>query len=165
MSYSELIYVSKRVAVEAKPQLFWDNCKTADRIWRYHLLKHTAREIGTHYSEVIMGAMVSQITSFMVVYSTVYSGADIKTSQLRVTGLRVGNSPVTGEFPAQTASNAEKVSIWWRHHAWLAVITHAGANDFISLDCIYLKTMAAYSMDLCHTERWRVALSVVVIIE
>ena len=39
-----------------------------------------------------------------------------KTSKLRVTGLRVGNSPVTGEFPAQMASNAESVSIWWRHH-------------------------------------------------
>ena len=24
---------------------------------------------------------------------------------------------VTGEFPAQRASNAENVSIWWRHHA------------------------------------------------
>ena len=23
---------------------------------------------------------------------------------------------VTGEFPAQMASNAENVSIWWRHH-------------------------------------------------
>ena len=39
-----------------------------------------------------------------------------KTSKLRVTGLFVGNSPVTGEFPAQRASNAENVSIWWRHH-------------------------------------------------
>ena len=29
-----------------------------------------------------------------------------KTSKLRV----------TGEFPAQSASNAENVSIWWRHH-------------------------------------------------
>ena len=38
-------------------------------------------------------------------------------SNLRVTGLCVGNSPVTGEFPAQMASNAENVSIWWRHHA------------------------------------------------
>ena len=28
-----------------------------------------------------------------------------------------GNSPVTSEFPAQRASNAENVSIWWRHHA------------------------------------------------
>ena len=39
-----------------------------------------------------------------------------KTSKLRVTGLCVGNSPVTGEFPAQMASNAENASIWWRHH-------------------------------------------------
>ena len=27
-----------------------------------------------------------------------------------------GNSSVTGEFPAQKDSGAEKVSIWWRHH-------------------------------------------------
>ena len=27
-----------------------------------------------------------------------------------------GNSPGTGEFPAQMASNAENISIWWRHH-------------------------------------------------
>ena len=39
-----------------------------------------------------------------------------KTSKLRVTGLCVGISPVTGEFPAQRASNAENVSIWWRHY-------------------------------------------------
>ena len=39
-----------------------------------------------------------------------------KTSKLCVTGLCVGNSPGTGEFPAQMASNAENVSIWWRHH-------------------------------------------------
>ena len=40
----------------------------------------------------------------------------MKTSKLRVTGLCAGNSPVTGEFPAQMASEAENVSIWWRHH-------------------------------------------------
>ena len=39
-----------------------------------------------------------------------------KTSKLRVTGLFVGNSPVTGEFPSQMASYAENVSTWWRHH-------------------------------------------------
>ena len=39
-----------------------------------------------------------------------------KTSKLRVTGLCEGNSPVTGEFPAQRASNAENAFIWWRHH-------------------------------------------------
>ena len=30
--------------------------------------------------------------------------------------LCAGNSLVTGEFPAQMASNAENVSIWWHHH-------------------------------------------------
>ena len=39
-----------------------------------------------------------------------------KTSKLRVTDLCAGNSPVTGEFPTQRASNTENVSIWWRHH-------------------------------------------------
>ena len=39
-----------------------------------------------------------------------------KKSKLRVTGLCGGNSPGTGDFPAQRASNEENVSIWWRHH-------------------------------------------------
>ena len=37
-------------------------------------------------------------------------------AQIRVTGLCEGNLLVAGEFPAQMASNAENVSIWWRHH-------------------------------------------------
>ena len=39
-----------------------------------------------------------------------------KTSKLRVTGFCTGNSPGTGEFPAQMASYAENVCIWWSHH-------------------------------------------------
>ena len=45
-----------------------------------------------------------------------------KTSKLRVTGLCAGNSPETGEFPAQMASNAENVSVWWRHHVVIIMI-------------------------------------------
>ena len=45
-----------------------------------------------------------------------------KTSKLRVTGLCVGNSPVTGEYPVWMASNAENVSIWWRHQS--LVLSH-----------------------------------------
>ena len=47
-----------------------------------------------------------------------------ETSNLRVTGLCAGSSPGTGEFPAQMASNAENVSIWWRHHA----VTYPGLS-------------------------------------
>ena len=52
--------------------------------------------------------MAAQITGVMIVYSIVCSGAK-KTSKLRVAGLCAGNSPVTLEFPAQRASNAEKI--------------------------------------------------------
>ena len=58
-----------------------------------------------------MGAIASQITNLTIVYSTVYSDADQRKYQ----------SPaslafVWGIFPEQMASNAENVSIWWRHH-------------------------------------------------
>ena len=43
-------------------------------------------------------------------------GPRSKKTKLRVTGLCAGNSLGTVEFPAQMASNAENVSIWWRHH-------------------------------------------------
>ena len=45
-----------------------------------------------------------------------------KTSKHRVTGLCEGNSPVTGEFPAQRASNAEKcfhlMTSSWGNRRW-----------------------------------------------
>ena len=43
-----------------------------------------------------------------------------KTSKLRVTGVCEENSPVTGEFPLQRASDAGNVSIWWCHH-WVYI--------------------------------------------
>ena len=61
-----------------------------------------------HNSDVVMTTMASQITNLTIVCSTVYSGA--------LLALCAGNSPVTGEFPAQRASIGENVSIWWRHH-------------------------------------------------
>ena len=41
----------------------------------------TSNYIQQHYNDVIMGAMVSQITSLTIVYSTVYSGADHRKHQ------------------------------------------------------------------------------------
>ena len=109
-----------------------------------------------HYNDVIMSAMASQFTSLTIVYSTVYSRRrSKKTPKPRVTGLCEGNSPVTGEFPAQRASSAENVSIWWRHHASIGEFTRnyskggntlpsshnwysKGVNFFIKLDKTYV---------------------------
>ena len=56
-----------------------------------------------------------------------------KTSKLRVTSLCAANSPVTGEFPAQRASNAEFFSIWWRHHALRNPIVAVGWKGIVLL--------------------------------
>ena len=63
-----------------------------------------------------MGVMESQLNGPSVVYSNVSSGGYKKKKKLRVTGLCEGNSPVTGEFPAQRPWNAENVSTRWLHN-------------------------------------------------
>ena len=69
-----------------------------------------------HYSDVIMSAMAFQITGLTIVYSTVYSGADQRKHRSSASLAFVqGIQRCSGEFPAQMASNAENVSIWWRH--------------------------------------------------
>ena len=65
----------------------------------------------------MMDEMASQITSLSIVYLSVYSGADQSKHQSSASLAFVcGELTVTGEFPARRASNAENVSIWWRHH-------------------------------------------------
>ena len=77
-------------------------------------------KLSTHYGDVIMGPIASQITSLA---NNLIRCRSKKTSKLRVTGLCTGNSPETGELSEQRASNAENVSIWWRHH---------GSRSFVS---------------------------------
>ena len=60
---------------------------------------------------------VSNRRRFYCLLNRLFRRRSNKTSKLRVTGLWKGNSPVAGEFPAQRASNAENVFIWWLHHA------------------------------------------------
>ena len=89
----------------------------------YFVLQTDGWTTRKHYSDdiFIISAMASQITSITIVYSTVYlfMHRSKKTSKLRVTGLCEGNSPLSSEFPAQSASTAENVSIWWRYHAMI----------------------------------------------
>ena len=61
-------------------------------IFQMLLTNYSPHPKDDHYSDVIMDAIASQITSLTIVYSTVYSDADQKTPKLRVTGLCVGNS-------------------------------------------------------------------------
>ena len=76
-----------------------------------------------------------------------------KTAKLRFTGLCVGNSPVTGEFPTQMASNAENVSIWWRHHVCTLKVKNLTALTPVILKQEYSRRNRSISWLLMHW--WR----------
>ena len=101
-----------------------------------------------HYNDVIMGAMASQITSLTIVHSTVYSGADQRKHQSSASLANcAGNSTVTGEFPAQMASNAENVSIWWRHHGWHDATVQTKISIFTTFKTMNYKDNGWYFAD------------------
>ena len=68
-----------------------------------------------HYSDVRMGTIASQITSLTIVYSIVYSDADQRKHQSSAS-LAFVRGIHRGPVNSQMASDAENVSIWWRHH-------------------------------------------------
>ena len=122
-------------------------------VWDGYHISHTpdlfiCRQ-SIHYTPVITRSFVSDILTIDTTLQWRHNGLDIvsnlqphdcllnrlfrrrskKTSKLRLTGLCAGNSPGTDEFPAQMASNAENISISWRHHhtgcvLWIQCIFH-----------------------------------------
>ena len=54
-----------------------------------------------------------------------------KISKLHIADLCEGNSAVTGEFPAQRASNVESVSIWWCHHGMGKTVSYLTTTKHI----------------------------------
>ena len=105
------------------------NAEKASIWWRHHATLHLQLPlklgqgwgIAPHTKYITDG--VSNHQPHHCLLNRLFRRTSKKTSKLRVTGLCVANSPVTGEFPAQMAGNAGNVSIWWRHHA-IDVITY-----------------------------------------
>ena len=101
-----------------------------------------------HYNNVIINTTASQITNLMIVYSTVYL-------QIKENGKTPRHWPLCREFtgdrciPTQRASNAQKVSIWWRHrdHCWTRGQTNRPIIVFITATIILLTVD-----DLLHDE-------------
>ena len=83
-----------------------------------------------HYTDVIMATMVSRITSLMVVYSTFIQTQIKENIKAPRHWPLCGEFTGTSEFPAQRASYAENVSIWWRHHE----VKNAGSRAVFTKD-------------------------------
>ena len=76
-----------------------------------------------------MGAIASKITCASIV-CPLFVQAQIKEyiKAPKITGVCEGTLPVIDDFPAQRASNAENVSIWWRHHVRNIVVCAYDGN-------------------------------------
>ena len=79
----------------------------------------------THYNDVTMGEITSQITSLKIVYSTVYSDADERKHQSSaslafVWGIHRWPVNSTHKWPV----TRKNVSIWWRHHVLQSYHSH-----------------------------------------
>ena len=73
--------------------------------------------VKSHYNDVIMGAMASQITSLTIVYSTIYSGADQRKHQSSASLAfvrRIHWWPVNS--PHKEPITPKNVPIRWRRH-------------------------------------------------
>ena len=79
-----------------------------------------------HYSDVIMAFQNAPFRLF----TQAFVQAQIKENDKAPLHwpLFEGNPQVTGEFPAQRASNAENVFIWWRHHEPAHVLPLSGTR-------------------------------------
>ena len=86
-----------------------------------------------------------------------------KTPKLRVIGLYESNSSVTGEFPAQRASNIKHFSIWWRHNTmfWGELMSWKRAPHsfggiswyiFLNSDRGYIKSLKALHVHYTHVK-------------
>ena len=85
---------------------------------------------------------VSNHQSHQCLLNHLFGRRSKKTSTFRDTCLCTGNSSVTSEFPAQRASNAENVPIWFFHHVTLfcrKACVHWIDNSVITCLCYPLK--------------------------
>ena len=109
-NFHHIWIVMEKLLVKWAPGLlnhFWRKKlqSTTDRLWPFSLRWRHNDHAGV-WNHQPHGCLLNRL----------FRRKSKKTSKLRVTGLCAGNSPGTGEFPAQMASYAENVSIWWRHH-------------------------------------------------
>ena len=120
----------------------------AGSFWMEYALSHT------HYNDVIIGAMASQIASLMIVYSTVYSDADQRKHQSSVSLAFVRaihrwsvNSPhkwpvTRKKFPFDdvgwTRNNQHAAAIWSAAGMWQRKMKYSVSQEICTRFCCAL---------------------------
>ena len=117
-TYTRKTFCFRSQSLEGERSLFYNRSE----IWqasRKHVSTPNHVSTTLHYNDVTVSTIASQSPASRLFIWPFIRAQIKKISKLRVTGPWAENSPVTGEFPAQKASNAENLFIWWSHHvAW-----------------------------------------------
>ena len=95
-----------------------------------------------------MSAVASQITSVSIVCSTVGS-----SPKQRIHQSSESLAFATGEFPAQMASDAENISIWWRHHVYGLDVNEAMIKFFKSVIRQFGRNHGSITAMLCKIRK------------
>ena len=93
-----------------------------------------------YYCVVIMGMIASQITSLMIVYSTVYSDADQRKHQNSASLAFVQG--IHREPVNTPPNNLENVSFWWHHEK---------SNDMISWKILFMLIFLIFIIFYFHS--------------
>ena len=107
--------VSKMVTILSRPQCLNQLQRSTRNYDLFHMVQYIVYHMSLRWRHNGRDG-VSNHQPHDCLLNRLFRRGSTKTSKLRVTGLCAGNSLGTGEFPAQMASIAENVSIWWRHH-------------------------------------------------
>ena len=86
-----------------------------------------------HYGEVIMSSQIDVVSNKLphhCLFNRLFGCKSKKTSKLRVTGLCAGNSPGTGEFPAQLASQLREKYSHLMTSSCIAAAQYVTRNQF-----------------------------------
>ena len=93
------------------------DCHLSERTYKNLHLTEIPRHWENHYNAVTMGTIASKSpASWWFTQPCIQTQIKENIKAPRHWPL-CGEFTGTGEFPAQMASDAENVSIWWRHHS------------------------------------------------
>ena len=137
------------------------HCLGNDFSWRLFIAKPSSNSVLTHHHSLLWRHNGRDGVSNHQPHDSLLDRScrcrSKKTSKLRVTGLCAWNSPVTGEFPAQMVSNAEK-GLHLMTSSWVSHRVKVNKNSVkiwkVSLRKIHSRMSSAGSPPSCSTARW-----------
>ena len=140
-SFTAVSHSSYSIVFLCSLQVFWA-CRQLHYVGgTLEVIMMTADDLASNCCRVICHHLEHSVVN-IASHKSHYTTQILRSGHETSTFIEIsGGWPGTGEFPAQMASNAENVSIWWRHHV-LSMMWAAWAFSITSLKVTSIMGMA-----------------------